>query len=184
MYGLEVLFYGFFHSFVQQDIVAMNQPDVKAERRPNNTSRLRIDLVKGNEIYEIKPDKTYWISYGELQLDNYVRKSGGTLRKGQASDLKLPEYEPLQIGNVTITVTVRAQESLVLYKVTVTKPLESANEIPVLKKDDKPVLKTTTTSSVPSIVFAYVVCGTVLGALGLFMARGPRYGINEIAYSD
>ena len=104
------------------------------------------------------------------------------MKKGQASDLKLPEYKPMQIGNVTITVTVRAHGSLVLYKVTVTKPKEFEKEIPVLKKEDKPVLKTTTTSPAPNTIFAYVVCGTVLGALGSFIARGPSSGIKEFAY--
>lgn len=166
LYGLEVCCYAFFHSIVQNDLCALNK--AKKETHPLDDSLLRIDVRKGNEIYEIKPDKAYWIAIGERQLDNYVKASGYTLKKGNACDLILPVYKPLKVGDVTIQVTVRAEGALVLYKVTVSKGLNSTAGVPVLEKDDKPVLANPAIS-VSSFLFGL---GAILTGIGVSVGVG------------
>jgi len=125
--GAYAPYYAYYHMLVSKMVVA-NNPGMSAEKCLAPT-RKRVDLLDYNtgEFYEIKPDTVYHIGKGIAQIQDYA-KTARILKESYrpgTSLLNFDEIEPQTWGKTRVSVTVRQQDSLILYKLKIDR--ESTN---------------------------------------------------------
>lgn len=137
LYMLEVAFYGIFHQMIQTWIV-LNNKGARPEVHPFEGSKLRIDILYKEKIYEIKPDNATAIACGKRQVKLYENASNGVYSAATELDsLKLPDDYSMNFGTFSITIKVRRDNALILYNVDVERHGPTPAIIPVPGKEMK-----------------------------------------------
>jgi len=160
--------YSYFHDLVKRSVRDLN--GMQDEVHPNKQSLLRIDLVKGLEIYEVKPDKVEHKVLGLLQLKLYeeVGKTNGyTIGK---TNLRMPNNIIEDRAHETVTISVKQEGPLILYSIS--RKLKEQK-----KKNTQKNNNYVSTSSITGAVASMVILSMIMykGAGGVGGKDACRY---------
>ncbi len=155
--GVSARSYSFFHDIVKNAIAEANQ-GMLTEVHPSRNSRSRIDLVKGTEMYEVKPDKLEYRYIGLLQLLSYaIEGVDSGYRLGETA-LTIPQIPEIVRAHEIITITVRQDGPLIYYKVS--RRLKEPKSRPSTQIATNPQIVA------PAIVATAMVCAKLLLGCG------------------